>query len=214
MIHKLKYINSLGEEIVFGGEICETPWRFGKTNLFDIELDYEQLGGRITSFDPGTREFDLRIWMTAGMMEDRNRLEDIFAYDNRVVAHGVLYAGESYIKIYRKAGSMSDWQYEDGMMTADLTLVSDEPYWIREITTTLTQEDVPTVGGLDYPHDYPHDYLYSSGMTTSLTNPFRLPAKCRIVFPGPCVNPYVIIGPNRYQVMESARKGQIGRAHV
>ena len=46
MIREIKYINSLGEEIVFGGESSQEAserngeWHFGENDIFNVDLDY------------------------------------------------------------------------------------------------------------------------------------------------------------------------------
>ena len=52
---------------------------------------------------------------------------------------------------------------------------------------------------LDYPHDYPHDYGGMSILDTVATTR-GMPQPIRLTIFGPCVNPYGIIGPNRYEV--------------
>ncbi len=208
MIHELRYVNSKGDEITFGGD--HAKWRFGETDIFDMSLSYTSIAGRITSFLPGIRTASLRVFIRNGNLEDRNRLEDIFAYDTKMVTPGTLYAGGSYLKCYRQGVKPIDWHYFDGMYTADLSFVIEaDSLWIRKVSYTLYQQIGERTGGLDYPHDYPHDYSYSAGTSTVITNPFEYPAKCNITFPGPCVDPYVIIGNNRYQVKGSAEKGQL-----
>lgn len=208
MIRELKYVNSKGDEIIFGGD--HSKWRFGETDIFDLSLSYTSIAGRIISFSPGIRTASLRVFIRSGELSDRNHFEDVLAYDTKVVEPGTLYAGGSYLKCYRKDVKPLDWHYFDGMYSADLGFVIEaDSLWVRKASYTLMQSTEERVGGLDYPHDYPHDYGYSAGTSMILTNPFQSPARCDITFPGPCVDPYVIIGGNRYQVEGSADKGQL-----
>lgn len=208
MIRELVYVNPLGEELRFGGEVPNVL-RYGETDLFDIDLSYSSIGGKITSFEPGIREYPLHVFMRGGTAADRNRLVDVLSYGSRVCSPGTLRAGESTLSCYLKRGSFKNWCYMDGYLTCDITLVSDESVWVRKVRQTLVASREAEIGGLDYPHDYPHDYLYSSGNSGTIANPFQLPAKCDIVFPGPCSDPYVIVAGNRYQVLTSADSGQL-----
>lgn len=69
-----------------------------------------------------------------------------------------------------------------------------------EVTPTITAEwqTSPDIY-LDYPHNYPYDYQKTSS-TESITPSVLTPSDVRLVIYGPAVNPYVIVGDNRYQV--------------
>jgi len=209
MINEITYINSRGDSITFGGDDAGNPWHYGVTDIFDIKQDYEELGGRIISFLGGIRELGLHAVMRKGSLEERDRLVDVLSYDSKLATPGTLYAGESYIKCYAKDVEQTGWHYAEGSLTADIVFVSDDPVWVRKHVITLMADSERRDGGLDYPHDYPFDYGYSSGTSRIIENPYMLPVKCDIAFPGPCADPYVIIGPNRYQVKASIKKGQL-----
>lgn len=207
MIHELKYVNLRGDEVIFGGE--KGPWHFGKTDIFDIEQDYDEVGGVIVDFDNGIKELSLLVVMSNGSLAERNRFIDVVSYDTRLKKPGTLYAGGSYLKCWFKDVPSAGWHVSDTHSRHNSTLVSDRPYWIRTHSETLTKIDIESGGGLNYPHDYPHDYGYSAGTSRIVENPFMLPASVNLTFPGPCSDPYVIIGGNRYQVKGSAKKGQL-----
>lgn len=206
MIRELKYVNSMGEEVVFKGDLS---WKFNDTDIFNIALDYNTIGNSITSFESNTRKFSLAAIMRGGSTEERNRFIDVVSYDSYVLQPGTLYAGDSYMNCYISSVEFSAWYYSDASINADITIVSDTPYWVRKVSQTLTPSAESTAFGLDYPYDYPYDYMASSDNSSILTNPFMLPAIADITFGGPCVSPYVIIGNNRYQVDATAEKGQL-----
>lgn len=209
MIRTLSYVNSLGMSVEFGGDRPKRPWMFGDTDIFDIDLDYETVGGTIVSFSPGIRRMSLEVFMRSGTREERNRFVDVVSYDTRVGVPGTLLAGESSMRCYIQRAQMADWQYFDGMLFSELTVTSDRACWLRKHSMTLAKREGLEVGGLNYPYTYRHNYKYSTGTSVMLDNPFMLPAKCDIAFPGPCTDPYVIIAGNRYQVRTSAKKGQL-----
>ena len=209
MIHEIVYTNSRGDSVVFGGDDAGNPWHYGVTDIFSLELEPEVLGSRIVGFSGGIRDLGLHAVMRRGSLAERDRLVDVLSYDNRMVAPGTLRAGASSIECYMKSLDPSGWHYSEQAYTTDIVFTSDSPVWVRKQSTTLLADAGRSVGGLDYPHDYPHDYGRSVGTTAVITNPYQLPARCDIVFPGPCDNPYVIIGPNRYQVLVTAKKGQL-----
>lgn len=51
--------------------------------------------------------------------------------------------------------AISDWYQLEDRLTAELTVVSDDPVWVRSASVTLTARTDLEYGGLDYPHDYP-----------------------------------------------------------
>lgn len=211
MIRTLRYVNSLGEEVSFGGdpEPGGAEWHFGETDIFNVSLEYESVGDSITSFHSGVREFSLTAYMARGTVSERNRLVDVVAYDTRTMSKGRLYAGGSYMECWVTAVEVSRWHYDDSFAAYDLTVVTDDAVWVREQAVQLTQRTSEPTGGLNYPHDHPFNYLMPGTSNTSITNSFMLPAKCDLSFAGPCVSPYVIIGGNRYQVNATAEKGQL-----
>lgn len=203
----IRYVNSRGDEVSFGA--TSSPWKYSEADIFNLKQSYRTVGNTITSFMRDTQELGMRIFTNSGSLKERNRIASVLMYDARVRKHGTLYAGGSYLKCYVQDISESDWFYFDEKLTADLTFVTDRPSWVRKETATLVASEPVEPTGLDYPHDYPFDYVYSAGTTDTVNNPFMLPARCDIVFPGPCVNPYVIIGGNRYQVNATAVQGQL-----
>lgn len=216
MIREMRYVNSLGEEIAFGGKSAPDArrrlglqWHFGESDIFNVSQDYESVGDAITEFTTGIREFALTVYMTNGSVEEKNRFVDVISYDTYTTARGRLYVGGSYMDCWISSFEMSRYQYFDSMAVYDLTIVTDKPVWVRAETVTLTQRTSVPIGGGNYPRNYPRNYLRANSTSTSITNNFRLPAKCGISFAGPCVAPYVIIGGNRYQVNATAEKGQL-----
>lgn len=204
MIGTIRYVNSIGEEIVLG----EGFWHYGKTDIFDTSCAHRSIGGRITGFERDIREMSLTVEL-AGPEEERRRLADVTSYDVRTGQPGTLWANGCSMRCWIPGAALSDWYQLEDRLTAELTVVSDDPVWVRSASVTLESRDDLVVGGLDYPHDYPHDYLYSAGASVVMENPFRLPAKCDIYIPGPCSDPYVIIAGNRYQVLGDVDKGQL-----
>lgn len=206
MIEHLRYVNSKGDEMTFGPGTC---WEIGSHDLFDLNLEARETGGVITSHHYPTTENHLELRMVGGSVEERNRLIDLVSYDVGVGERGTLWAGESYRKCLVYGFEQSLTRMRDSVIRENLLIRSDKPAWIRKKAYTLVPYDNTTVGGLDYPYDYPHDYLFSRGSSVDIVNPFQLPCKCDIVFPGPCTSPYVIIAGNRYEVEAQANKGDL-----
>lgn len=84
---------------------------------------------------------------------------------------------------------------------------SKKPVEVRNIKLEVGSEPTPYEATyLDYPHDYPYDYSKSSA-TDSITPSVLTPSDVRLVVYGAAVNPYIIVGGNRYQVNVSVPAG-------
>jgi len=98
--------------------------------------------------------------------------------------------------------------------TIDLGYI-DMPNVFDGAVVSITAEVTPTITAewqtspdlyLDYPHNYPYDYQKTSS-TESITPSVLTPSDVRLVIYGPAVNPYVIVGDNRYQVNTTVPSG-------
>lgn len=99
---------------------------------------------------------------------------------------------------YVLASSPNDIHY--GRLSTELKIALLDGAWWRLVSQSFMVGD----GGeestyLDYPHDYPYDYMKPSA-ADSITPSVLTPSDVRIVVYGSAVNPYIIVGGNRYQV--------------
>nr|DAZ34112.1 MAG TPA: tail protein [Caudoviricetes sp.] len=85
------------------------------------------------------------------------------------------------------------------MVETQLTIVLADGVWRRGTTEHHDPRADKAGGDLDYPYDYPHDYAGMSILDT-VTNATGMPQPVKLTIFGPCVNPYIIIGTNRYEV--------------
>lgn len=85
------------------------------------------------------------------------------------------------------------------MVETQLTIVLADGVWRRGTTEHHDPRTDKAGGDLDYPHDYPHDYAGMS-IPGTVTNATVTPQPLKLTIFGPCVNPYIIIGTNRYEV--------------
>lgn len=84
---------------------------------------------------------------------------------------------------------------------------SKKPVEVRNIKLEVGAEPTPyEVTYLDYPHDYSYDYQKTS-YTGDITPSVLTPSDVHLVIYGPAVNPYVIVGGNRYQVNVTVPSG-------
>lgn len=202
----LSYTNSRGEAISFG---AKSLYRYGGGNLFDLHGTPKVVGGRISAWVMEPIEIDLRVFMRGGSLAARDRFADILEYDRKLLRPGTLRAGESALSCYFERWEMLEHLSYGSQAVWDCTVKSDYPAWVRTVTQTLQPTLREDAGGLAYPHAYPHNYGFDAQNSAIVTNPFALPARADIAIPGPCLNPYVIIGANRYQVNVRVEAGQL-----
>lgn len=85
------------------------------------------------------------------------------------------------------------------MVETQLTIVLADGVWRRSTMTHFTPRYDSGTSDLDYPHDYPHDFA-GMALGAEIVNDTSIPQPVKLTIFGPCTNPYVIIGTNRYEV--------------
>lgn len=85
------------------------------------------------------------------------------------------------------------------MVETQLTIVLADGVWRRPTMTHFTPRYDSGTADLDYPHDYPHDFA-GMALGAEIVNDTSMPQPVKLTIFGPYVNPYIIIGTNRYEV--------------
>ena len=120
MIEAIRYVNSIGEEIVFG----EGCWHYGKTDIFDTSCAHRSIGGRITGFERDIREMSLTVEL-AGPEEERRRLADVTSYDVRTGQPGTLWANACSMRCWMRSwmeAKNSSWAAERLAISSSISL--------------------------------------------------------------------------------------------
>lgn len=90
----------------------------------------------------------------------------------------------------------------------DVSVVLVDGIWRRPSKASFFASSASGDVSLDYPYDYPHDYA-SSGRQGQIDACAWARSPARITFYGPCQDPYVNIGGNRYMVEATVPDGAI-----
>ncbi|MDU5899467.1 MAG: hypothetical protein E6Z40_07480, partial [Bifidobacterium sp.] len=98
-----------------------------------------------------------------------------------------------------------------GMVESQLTMLLPDPWWRRESLNVFHMQTFEDSQWLDLPCDLPCD-LGGMAAIRTVRNPTPIRQPARITIYGPCTNPYVVIGANRYQVDASVPEG--GRIEI
>lgn len=194
MIETLEYIPGIGgSPIQLNGASAVAGAALGmRSREWDRTLGYRAL---VSATRPA-RE------VTANLVSDyeaANRIRQVadadvaamvpgtFVFRNEWRQHGYILASQP-----KKMGN--------GWVSVELAIALLDGAWWRLVEQQFIMEDGDGEGSyLDYPFDYEHDYQktsYTGGITPSVLTP----SDVHIVVYGPAINPYVIVGGNRYQV--------------
>ena len=165
-------------------------------NLRSREWEYD-LGYRdLVSATRPAREVDVTFNADYATADDLRRVADA---DVTARTPGVFVAQKEWRQRgYILASDVNDIHY--GRLSTELKIALLDGAWWRLVTRSFMPSGSSGVDTyLDYPHDYPYDYekmSYTGGITPSVLTP----SDVYLVVYGPAVNPYVIVGGNRYQV--------------
>lgn len=94
--------------------------------------------------------------------------------------------------------------FTKGRVTLDLTALLLDGFWWREKSRHFVIG--LTTDGLNHPYDHEYDLSFSAGKGEIAVDS-AIGAPLKLTFYGPCTNPYVIIGGNRYEVDVSVQSG-------
>lgn len=172
-------------------------------NLRSREWEYD-LGFRdLVSATRPAREVDVTFYADYATADDLRRVADA---DVTARTPGVFVAQKEWRQRgYILASKPSDIHY--GRLSTELKIALLDGAWWRLVTRSFMMDGGS--GGdtyLDYPHDYPYDYEKTS-YTGVITPSVLTSSDVYLVIYGPAVNPYVIVGGNRYQVNVTVPSG-------
>ena len=197
MDNEIVYTGTSGAEVRFR---AAGPWHYYGTDLHDYEWEADTVNDRAVSFRRKPREFSIKAVMDGGSAAERDRATDVFDYDVAAGEAGTLRVGASEMRCWVTASSKDLWWFDGRYMVAELTVRADEPVWTRETVLQFRKEaGDASSADLEFPYDFPHDWK-NDDVSSTLMSPYSKDCAPRITVYGPAVNPYVIIGDNRYQV--------------
>lgn len=206
MLERLQYKNHVGEVIDFG----KSGIYVSANDLHDYNWTISQKNGKISSFkrDVATRTLPVVIFCNTpaeGVLA-RNRLLEVAEKDVLAKKPGRIIIGEYYFKCYIIGSKKSQYLASRRKMNAELTISSDEPYWVRETSNFLKKAETADYG-LTYPHDYPFDYT-NNIQSSKIFNTDFTATNFRMIIYGPCSAPSVYVANHAYAVNADAEAGE------
>lgn len=132
MLEKIRYVNSLGAELVFGANGIYV----NENDLRDWEWSYSTEYGKIRNFKrrSSTKTLPVQIWAEseAKGIEIKNRLHDLALVDIGAGKPGRLYVGDCYLLCYITGSKKGDYLISKRMLSVSLTIATSEEVWYQE----------------------------------------------------------------------------------
>ena len=216
---KLYYVNSKNERINF----YDYPYLIQETDLFDYEYAYEgeakEQGNEIISMKREIKEKRLKIAVMADaglqteqkrkrMLEAVNRLQEVLDYDATRNTDGRIYTEAGYYFSCRIAGSQkTQWYHRGSFMFNELVFLAANPVWIKEESHEFFPNQSDSSLFLDYNYDHDYDYSARENIVT-LSIEHYAPSNFIMTIYGPCLNPKILIGENRYAINHIIEDGE------
>lgn len=209
MLESLKYKNHINEVIDFG----ESGIYVNTSDLRDHEWTVTQKNNKIASLSYGVAKRSLPVTILCSSVEEgiaaKNKLFEVTEKDALAMQPGKIIIGNYYFQCYVTRSKKSDYLINKRYLKAELTLVSDRPYWVRETQLTFNKQTASAEAAyLDYPFDYAFDYSNSS-TAQNLNNTGFVDTSFKIIIYGACTNPKITIGSHVYQVNAKVEAGEL-----
>lgn len=200
-MNKLEYQPGIGGQSVQ----LDGPTSFVGTaeNLRSREWEYE-LGYRdLVSATRPAREVDVTFY---AQFPDADAFRRVADADVMAGTPGTFIAQNEWKQRgYVLASQPNSIHY--GNLVTDLKIaLLDGAWWRLVVQTFMPPEEEGEDVYLDYPHDYPYDFMQTSH-TGSIESGVLTPSDVYLVIYGPAVNPYIIVGGNKYQVNVTVPSG-------
>ena len=195
MLDRIKYVNSVNEEIDFG-----TDGIYISSNDFrNYEWSYNSRYSKIIGFQTKIAKKKLPVTIEGeDANEIANRIFEVIDKDIRNSKPGKVIINDYEMKGYFFASEKKRY-LQKGIVKFDLSFVSDNPSWKKESAPYHFNVQETAAKGLDYNHDFAYDFT-STLYTAQLANPNYTGTDFKLFICGPTVNPIVQIGENTYSV--------------
>lgn len=208
----IKYVNSKGTEI----NLNYGPYKMLVSDLLDYEWETVEASEQITGFQKNISEKTINIDIIKNTEKSArilmNDLTNIFETDIVNFEQGKIYVDDYYLPCFIFSSEKSNWE-TDFLISCEYGIVTDYPYWIKEETYSFEKgnaidTDIETVSiFLDYPYGYLYDYTFD-GAKKYLMNNHYTSCGFKMIIYGPCLNPSITIGGNKYEIITSILEGE------
>lgn len=200
MSKQARYIASNGEMVELDGP---TTWIGTADQLLSDEWSYTIGYRNITGITREAREVEVEACFKSN--DEANRLRRLRNEDVRNGKPGTIEAKGLFQRAYIVKSAPSKIARKNHRET--LTIILLDGYWGRWVSEEFwPMETDPDTEHLDLPTDVPFDLMPPSSVDV-LTNNSNIPAPFKMIIYGPCIDPYVVIGGNRYEIKANVPAG-------
>jgi hypothetical protein len=209
-IEKLKYVNSLGNSIQFGG----SPYFVNENNLRDFAWSYSEINNSISKLDRNgivTKSLTVKILAAeADLYDALNTLHKAMDTDCVKDSRGKLYIGNYYLECWITEAANKGYT-KSGYLERTLSVATDRPYWTKAETFEFrkTGSTIESTGH-DYPFDYPYDLGVGSDVSFLEVDSLGL-CDFEMIIYGPVTDPEVVINGQIYKVYTDIYSGEFLR---
>ena len=202
----VRYVNNKGVEV----NLNNGSYKLLVSDLLDYEWEVLKSSNRISGFEKTVSEKSINIDILKSKDKTARQLmnELSFVFEADVVdgKPGKLYIDDNYMKCYIYGSERDSWE-TDALVVCEYHLITDEPFWVTEITKNFSKQNDENVRNFDYPYDY--DYDYSAKVSNrAIENNGYMNADFKMIIYGPVVDPMVEINGNIYQVFTEIKNDE------
>lgn len=206
MLESIVYKNHLGEEIKFG----EGGLYLNNNDLHSYVWTYSSKNNHIAYFQRTVQEKKLPVRVKCDSQEEgfalMNQLMEKADKDILAKEAGRIIAGDYYLDCYLYKNQKSKYDLQNGVFYADLSIVTDMPFWTKE--TSQTFNTVSSSGqNLDFPYDFPYDFASPSALNELINYGFS-DSDFKMIIYGEVTDPTVTIGGHVYKVTGTVDEGE------
>lgn len=210
MLEIAKFVNHLNQTIEFGsGGVF-----ISDSEMHNYEWEYDDNFDEITNFHKGITPKKMKIIIMAASEEEginiRNRIFEVFERDVLAEKPGRFYQDGYYMTGYFIASQKSKWYISKRYMEQEVTMVTDQPDWIREsLYSYLITDDIKNVAGNVKKYSYQYVYRYKNQNSSSrIMNNAVIDSDFIFRIYGPVANPLIMVNNHVYQVNVSINIGE------
>lgn len=207
MIEKIKYINNQNEVVEFGDGVIFANYN----DLRDYSWEYDTDFNQIANFRKSLATKSLPIIINARTEEEgikeKNKIFEIFEKDVLMNKKGKFIIGDYYYKCFIVEGANSEYLHSKELLYKTISIVSDEPYWIKETSNLFKPSDEGQSERSFYNYDYPYGYSNNLGIRDIANNHF-IDSDIKLIIYGPVSNPTIYIKGHQYKVNTELLAGE------
>lgn len=214
---KIYYENSQGVQL----DLLKSPYRLQTGNIFDYKWSYSHRAtvrktAKIKGFSKDLEEKNLLLSILNYGKQAYYNAINFFAqtteFDVVNNSPGKLYVGDMYLRCFIIASEKTEWESGIELLDNEITLVTDYPFWIKEITYQYLPEKPNQVNysaletDIMFP-EFPFDFAPVHGEKI-LENPSFKDSNFILTIYGFAENPQITISGHPYKVETTVYEGE------